>query len=127
MKQAVQDVADFHRACGVPIPESPEFPAIDRINLRFELISEEVVGELLKAIVRRDMVATADGIADSIYVLVGTALEFGIPLERVWDAVQAANMAKVDPVTGLVRRRADGKVLKPDGWLPPDIEKALYG
>jgi predicted HAD superfamily Cof-like phosphohydrolase len=67
----------------------------------------------------------ADAIADSIYVLVGTALEYGIPLDRVWAAVRAANMAKVDPVTGLVRKRADGKILKPDGWQPPDIAGVL--
>jgi predicted HAD superfamily Cof-like phosphohydrolase len=67
----------------------------------------------------------ADAIADSIYVLVGTALEYGIPLDRVWNAVQAANMAEVDPVTGLVRKRTDGKILKPDGWLPPDIAGIL--
>jgi len=127
VKQAIQDVADFHRACGVPILLTPHFPEDDRIELRINIMDEEFNKELLPAINRRDMIATADGIADAIYVLVGTALEFGIPLEWVWDAVQAANMAKVDPVTGLVRRRADGKVLKPDGWQPPDIEKVLYG
>jgi hypothetical protein len=36
-------------------------------------------------------------------------------------------MAKVDPVTGLVRRRDDGKVLKPEGWKAPDVVKAVYG
>jgi predicted HAD superfamily Cof-like phosphohydrolase len=31
-------------------------------------------------------------------------------------------MAKVDPVTGKVIRRADGKILKPEGWTPPQLE-----
>jgi predicted HAD superfamily Cof-like phosphohydrolase len=74
-----------------------------------------------------DLVGIADGIADSVYVLVGTALEYGIPLDRVWGAVHSANMAKVDPVTGKVRKRFDGKVLKPDGWKRPDIAAILAG
>jgi len=32
-------------------------------------------------------------------------------------------MAKVDPVTGKVKRREDGKILKPEGWTPPDLSK----
>ncbi len=127
MRQAIQDVTDFHIACDIPILHVPTFPHSDRVELRVKLIDEEVNKELLPAIERRDMVAVADGIADSIYVLTGMALEFGIPLECVWEAVQAANMAKLDPITGKVRRREDGKVLKPDGWQPPDIHKAIYG
>ena len=49
----------------------------------------------------------------------------GIPLDRVWAAVHRSNMAKVDPATGKVIKRADGKVLKPEGWTPPDIPAAL--
>jgi len=65
--------------------------------------------------------ALSDGLADLIYVCVGCALEYGIPLDRVGDEVQRSNMAKVDPLTGAVRRRLDGKILKPEGWTPPDI------
>ena len=62
-----------------------------------------------------------------IYIAVGTALELGIPLEPVWDEVHRSNMAKVDPETGKVRKREDGKVLKPEGWVRPDIAGAIYG
>jgi len=34
-------------------------------------------------------------------------------------------MAKL--VDGKVRRRADGKILKPDGWTPPDTKGAVFG
>jgi predicted HAD superfamily Cof-like phosphohydrolase len=74
-----------------------------------------------------NIVEIADAIADSIYVLIGTALEYGIPLDAVWGEVQISNMAKVDLDTGKVRRREDGKVLKSEGWTKPDIRKALYG
>jgi predicted HAD superfamily Cof-like phosphohydrolase len=41
-----------------------------------------------------------------------------------WETVIRSNMAKVDPETGRVRRRADGKILKPDGWEAPQEELA---
>ena len=40
-----------------------------------------------------------------------------------WQEVVKTNMAKVDPETGKVRRRTDGKILKPEGWKPPDMTK----
>lgn len=125
MKKLMIDVALFHTACDVPILRTPQIPSGDRIELRCKLIDEEINLELLPAMEFGDLPGVADAIADSIYVLVGTALEYGIPLDRVWDAVQAANMAKVDPLTGKVIKRADGKVLKPEGWTPPDIAGIL--
>ena len=121
----MDDVAAFHRACDVPSLVRPCVPMSDRKELRLSLIREEVNNELIPALLDDDLVGAADAMADSIYVIVGTALEYGIPLAAVWAAVQAANMAKVDPATGLVRRREDGKVLKPEGWTPPDIEAVL--
>jgi predicted HAD superfamily Cof-like phosphohydrolase len=63
--------------------------------------------------------------ADSIYVIVGAAIEYGIPLAAIWQAVQDSNMLKVDPTTGKVIRREDAKILKPPNWQPPDIERIL--
>jgi predicted HAD superfamily Cof-like phosphohydrolase len=31
------------------------------------------------------------------------------------------NFAKIDSTTGKVRKREDGKVLKPEGWEPPQL------
>ena len=74
---------------------------------------------------KEHMVEIADGIVDAIYVLAGCGVTMGIPLGEVWHEVQRSNMAKVDPETGKVRRRDDGKILKPEGWTPPDVKKAL--
>lgn len=128
MKNLLSDVAAFHKACDIPILNKPTIPNKDRIDLRTSLIREEYL-EVLHSLIKNelDLCELSDGLADLIYVLVGTALEFGIPLERVWDAVQAANMAKVDPATGKVKKREDGKVLKPLGWVAPDINKAVFG
>lgn len=128
MKKLLDDVAAFHKACDVPILEKPTIPDLARRELRISLINEECNKELIPAIDKaNDIAEVADALADLIYVIVGTALEFGIPLDRVWNAVQAANMAKVDPITGKVKKREDGKVLKPLGWVAPDINKAVYG
>ena len=125
MRDVIKDVAAFHRATDTPVLDRPQIISTDRMNLRWDLIDEEVNTELVAAMAAKSLPDIADAIANSIYVLVGTALEYGIPLDRVWAAVQAANMAKVDPATGLVRKRADGKILKPDGWQPPDIAGVL--
>ena len=124
MRKLLDDVAAFHLACDVPVVDKPTAPPRDRAGLRADLILEEAV-ETLNAIADRNIASIADGLADLIYVCVGTALEYGIPLDRVWDEVQRSNMSKVDSATGKVRKRADGKVLKPEGWTPPDIAGVL--
>ena len=123
MKNLLNDVADFHRACDVPVLSSPTFVP-ERVELRRSLLREECC-ETDEAMQRGDLVEIADGLADVIYVAVGAALEFGIPLDRVWAEVHRSNMAKVDPATGKVTKRDDGKVLKPEGWTPPDVAGAL--
>ena len=54
----------------------------------------------------------------------GLGLHLGIPLNQVFTEVHRSNMAKALP-DGTVRYRPDGKVLKPDGWTPPDIKGVL--
>jgi predicted HAD superfamily Cof-like phosphohydrolase len=125
MKDAIEAVTAFHRACGMPVKDAPEWPSTKRIRLRYDLVLEEC-DEFYSACLERDMPAAADALADLIYVAIGAALEFGIPLEAVWAEVQRANMAKVDPATSQVRRREDGKILKPEGWEPPDVARVLY-
>lgn len=124
MKKLLDDVRAFHEACGVPVLERPQMPGGDRIMLRRQLIREEF-DEFIEATEVGDIVEAADALADIIYVCIGAALEFGIPLDRVWDEVQRSNMAKVDPATGKVRRREDGKVMKPEGWTAPDVAAAI--
>lgn len=118
------DVKAFHDACDIPTMPWPQLPALARQELRAKLIKEEVK-ETIHAIETGNLAKIADGLADIIYVVCGTALEYGIPLHEVWRAVQRSNMAKVCPETGKVIRRADGKILKPDGWQEPDFAAIL--
>jgi predicted HAD superfamily Cof-like phosphohydrolase len=115
----IADVEEFHSKFGVKVLDRPGFDAHTTACLRQSLVKEETQ-ELMDAIESRNIEATADAIADSIYVLIGTALSFGIPLAAVWREVHSANMRKVGGA-----RRNDGKILKPEGWTPPDIRAAL--
>ena len=67
-----------------------------------------------------DDVKLFDGGLDVMVVTLGFLHSMGYPVEEGWRIVHTANMAKIDPATGFVRQREDGKVLKPEGWLPPD-------
>lgn len=116
-------VREFHTAYNVPILDTPRFPNLARVELRESLIREEVT-ELFAAIIQRDLVGVADGIADAIVVLIGTALEFGIPLDKVMAEVHRSNMSKLGP-DGKPVLRSDGKVLKGPNFTPPDIRSIL--
>lgn len=136
MQSLVDDVSLFHHMTDTPVLSEPQDPGEERLALRHSLIEEEVVEELLENLMRlheeseegTDLVTVADGIIDSIYVLVGTGIELGLPMQALWDEVQRANMAKgTEQPDGSFKivKREDGKVLKPEGWEPPDIRGVL--
>lgn len=103
------------------------FPAdtTDQLRcLRRSLLTEEF-HEYRDAEWANDVVEVADGLADVIVIAVGTLFQyFGYAVtEAVLNEVGRSNAAKI--VDGKVRRRVDGKVLKPEGWTPPDIAGIL--
>jgi predicted HAD superfamily Cof-like phosphohydrolase len=55
----------------------------------------------------------------------GALHSFGADGEGGWKEVMRTNFAKIDKETGKVRKREDGKVLKPVGWTPPDLKPFL--
>jgi len=65
-------------------------------------------------------------VLDLIVVLIGYGLSRGWPMNEGWAEVMRSNMAKIDPRTGAVRRREDGKILKPEGWTPPDLASLIH-
>lgn len=67
----------------------------------------------------------ADALVDSYYYSLNSAAKHGMNLSSVFGIVHAANMAKRDPVTGEFLKREDGKIIKPKGWMPPNIEAEL--
>jgi predicted HAD superfamily Cof-like phosphohydrolase len=111
-----EDVLAFHRKF-LPdgVATRPRIPDATSEDLWYALVEEEML-EVLEALKRRDLVTISDGIADAIYVLCGTAIQYGIPLPEIWQVVHEANMRKIGGP-----RRSDGKVLKPQDWVPPDV------
>jgi len=116
------DVKAFQRAFEQRVGEKPELPSKEERDLRKKLLAEEY-SEYVVAEYNNDLVEIADALADIIYIACGTAVSYGIPLDDIFEEVHASNMAKL--VDGKVIRRADGKIQKPEGWEPPDIERIL--
>lgn len=112
-------VRDFHAKFGQPIVDKPTIPDTLRENLRAMLMSEEMY-ETRQAMIDDDLVEIADGLADLIYVALGTAIEYGIDLEPVFKEVHRSNMEKLP---GL--QRADGKITKGPDFQPPRIKEIL--
>jgi len=116
------DVKEFHKAFGQRIGEKPEIPDTAERTLRMRLLSEEMY-EYTIAENENDLIEIADALADIIYIACGTAVSYGIPLDKVFEEVHRSNMAKL--VDGKVLLREDGKIQKPASWTPPDIEGVL--
>ncbi len=118
-------VKQFHETYDLPIAETPGHPPEDRIRLRKELISEEY-WEYDRAVEKNDLVNIAQELADLFYVVVGAALEYGIPLCDIIEEVHNSNMSKLGD-DGKPLYREDGKVLKSNKYHPPNIERVLFG
>ena len=88
------------------------------------LIQEEVA-ELQEALASNDNVETLDALIDIMVVTIGAIHSLGVDAEGAWREVLNSNLAKIDKDTGKVRKREDGKVLKPQGWQPPALGKYI--
>lgn len=116
------DVKDFQIAFGQRVGEKAELPKEAERQLRVKLLVEEMQ-EYIDGEQNDDIVEIADAIADIIYIACGTAVSYGIPLDDIFNEVHRSNMAKL--VDGKPLYREDGKVMKPEGWTPPNIEKII--
>jgi predicted HAD superfamily Cof-like phosphohydrolase len=82
---------------------------------------EEEWEELKVALKDNDRVEQLDALLDFIVVTIGAIHSGGFDGEGGWREVIGTNLAKIDKETGKVRKREDGKVLKPLGWVPPEL------
>lgn len=140
-------VTEFHEVYGHPIrPTDNPTVDYDRIHMRYALIAEEfaeltgaIYGPQARRIIEdrialvqgysdhrtRDVVETADALADMVYVIYGMALESGIPLDDILEEVQRSNMSKLGEDNKPIYR-ADGKILKGPNFSEPNIKKILF-
>lgn len=110
-------VRAFHAHVGQADAPSPDISA--HRDLRVSLIAEEFK-ELRDALALENVVGVADALADLLYVVVGSALQWGIPLEAVLAEVHRSNMTKTGDL-----KRSDGKILKGPGYSSPDVAGVL--
>ena len=93
----------------------------DQFDMYINLIGEEYQ-ELQDA---DNDVDTLDALIDILVVTVGAIHSMGADGEGAWIEVMRSNFAKIDPASGKVIKRADGKVLKPEDWKPPELARYL--
>lgn len=117
MTNPFQDVDIFQEACD-------QDPSMDNYVMYLNLINEEFE-ELKEAVSADDKVEQLDALVDILVVTIGAIRCAGWDGEGAWEEVMKTNFAKIDPETGKVRKREDGKVLKPEGWKAPELEQFL--
>ena len=116
MTNPFRDQEKFMRACDQTVDSFNEL----QYAMYIKLINEEHQ-ELLEATLSEDRVEQLDALIDILVVTIGAIHSAGWDAEGAWKEVMATNFAKIDKETGKVRKREDGKVLKPVGWVPPEL------
>jgi len=117
MPNVFKDQYKFMKACDQSVDKFNS----SQYNMYVTLIDEERE-ELEQAINNGDRVEQLDALIDILVVTVGAIHSAGFDAEGAWKEVMSTNFAKIDKETGKVRKREDGKVLKPIGWVPPNLE-----
>jgi len=120
MTNPFRDQDKFMTACEQTITGMND----DQFRMYTTLITEEYT-ELQEAIAAGDPVETLDALVDILVVTIGAINSMGADGEGAWREVMATNFAKIDRQLGKVRRREDGKILKPEGWQPPKLQNFL--
>ena len=112
-----KDIDTFATACDQP-------PSEANYAMYLDLITEEY-NELNQALIDDDRVEQLDALVDILVVTMGAIRAAGFDGEGAWKEVMDTNFAKIDGETGKVRKREDGKVLKPEGWKAPELAQFI--
>jgi predicted HAD superfamily Cof-like phosphohydrolase len=117
MTNPFRDQAKFMKACDQSVGSINEA----QYKLYCDLIHEEFNEEFKVALENNDRVEQLDALIDILVVTIGAIHSGGFNAEAAWKEVMRTNFAKIDTETGKVRKREDGKVLKPTGWVAPEL------
>jgi len=117
MTNPFRDQASFMQACDQTVGIENR----DQYALYLDLIREEVQ-ELEDS---QHPVTDLDALIDILVVTIGAIHSMGADAEGAWNEVMRSNLAKIDPESGRVVKRDDGKVLKPEGWTAPWLDPFL--
>ena len=118
-----EDVKTFMKTFGQIIRTKPQFPDEKTIQLRFNLIKEEL-NELEQAMKLKDLKEVADALTDILYVTYGAGCAYGINLDKCFKEVQRANMSKLGN-DGKPIYNEKGKVMKGPNYSEPNLKQFL--
>lgn len=127
---------------GISTPSTPTVPSLAEQKLALKLLTEEyfevlekfyptaawVEGDRILNIIEDPNIIPAKPVlhelahelGDVMYVAESFFQTLGVDSEPVHDEIQRANLDKAGGP-----RRADGKVLKPEGWVAADVKRAI--
>ena len=146
-------IEEFMRRCDQDVAAYPQLPTDEVRTLRIRLMVEELLGavdpvdiienaeqgssyyvellirnksdELIASMLKGDLVGVADGLADVLYVVIGTAVAYGIDIQEVFDEVHRSNLSKTvwdeERQRWYIEKDEFGKGIKPDTYSPADI------
>ena len=116
-----EDVKKFMETFGQIIRTKPQFPDQKTMQLRYDLIKEEL-NELEQAMKTKNLKEIADALTDILYVTYGAGYAYGINLDKCFKEVQRANMSKLGN-DGKPIYNEKGKVMKGPNYSEPDLKK----
>ncbi len=116
-------VKTFMDTYGQEVKNTPEFPDSKIVQLRIDLIQEEL-NELKEAINNNDIIEVADALTDILYVTYGAGHSFGVDLDSCFNEVQNSNMSKLGD-DGKPIYNESGKVMKGPNYFKPNIKKII--
>lgn len=121
IRKMAQQVRSFQKASGQVVNKKPTNLEVKEVQLRYDLMREENI-EYQDAGLSKNKVEILDACADQLYILLGTINAHGLQdlIGPAFELVHKNNMTKVGP-DGKVLRNPDGKILKPQGFVPVDL------
>ncbi len=124
MRWECDKLVEFNKAFEINYSDEPIIGSSDLAELRIRLLEEEVK-EYAEAVRDNDIVEILDALGDIAYILAGTILNHGMQdvIDDAFSEIHRSNMDKL--VDGKALKRDDGKVIKPEGWQPPNLNQFL--
>lgn len=116
-------VRKFQEAFGANVSDKPNLPDSNERELRIKLLKEEWE-EYLEGEENNDIVEISDALGDMLYIIYGTCVSYGLPIDEMFEEIHNSNMSKLDE-NGQPIRREDGKVLKGPNFFQPNLKDII--
>jgi predicted HAD superfamily Cof-like phosphohydrolase len=116
-------VKEFYEKFDQPSQDRPIFVKLERRKFRMKLL-EDAYHDYRYAERGNDLTKVSVALADMLYAIGGTALEYGLPLDKIFLEVHKSNLTRLD-ANGDPVIREDGKIMKGEQYRRPDIVRIL--